>query len=165
MQAFQLGMFQLCRIYNFFIGLILRRQLVPTMPSIGSFSNQGDILLGSYYYTYCSDFWWIVLFSFITALLFLLYVLFQKKVDQTVNFDYCTTLPTIHTVLKNHDCNIYKHRTHNRKLRVVCSSTAMFYYVTGQLKMYKYVGLLTYLTFNQSISSKLEKKKFFFAYE
>ena len=42
-----------------------------------------------------------VLFIFITALLFLLYVLFEKKVDRTVNFYYCTVLPIIRTVLKN----------------------------------------------------------------
>ena len=57
------------------------------------------LLLGSYY-TYCSNFWWIVLFIFITALIFLLYVLFEKKVDRTVSFYYCTALPIIHTVLK-----------------------------------------------------------------
>ena len=35
--------------------------------------NTGVILLGSYY-MYCSDFWWILLFIFITALPFLLQV-------------------------------------------------------------------------------------------
>ena len=42
-----------------------------------------EVLLGSYYsylsyYTYCSDFWRIVLFIFITTLPFLLQVLFSK---------------------------------------------------------------------------------------
>ena len=81
------------------------------------------LLLGSYYtywsyYTYCSDFWWIVLIIFITALLFLLYVLFEKKVDRTVNFYYCTSLPIIRTVLKKQACNIYKYWSYNRNLRV-----------------------------------------------
>ena len=54
-------------------------------------SEKGKVLLGSYYtywiyYTYCSDFWGIVLFIFITTLLFLLYVRSGKKVDHTVDF-------------------------------------------------------------------------------
>ena len=32
-----------------------------------------------HHYTYCPDFWWIVMIIFITALLFLLYILFEKK--------------------------------------------------------------------------------------
>ena len=40
--------------------------------------NGGSLLLGSYY-TYFSDFWWIVLFISITTLPILLYVLFYKK--------------------------------------------------------------------------------------
>ena len=103
------------------------------------------ILLGSYYmywsyHKYCSDFWWIVLFIFITSLLFLLYVVFGTKVDCTVNLYYCTALPIIctvlkkvdrtvifycytflpiiHTVLKNQACNNYKYWSYNRNLRV-----------------------------------------------
>ena len=73
------------------------------------------ILLGSYY-MYCFDFWWIILFIFITALL--LYVLFRKKVDCTVHFYYCTALPIIRTVLKKQACNIYKYWSYNRNIRV-----------------------------------------------
>ena len=70
-------------------------QFKTIWPKVGQ-----NILLGSYY-MYCSDFWWIVLFIFITALIFLLYVLFEKKVDHTVSFYYCIALPIIRTVLKN----------------------------------------------------------------
>ena len=52
------------------------------------------------YCTYPSNIWWVLPIIFITTLLFLLYVLFEKKVDRTVNFYYCTALPIIHTVLK-----------------------------------------------------------------
>ena len=57
---------------------------------------------------YCSDFWWIILFIFITVLTFLFNVLFYKKVYHTFNFHYSTAIPIIHTVLKNWACNIYK---------------------------------------------------------
>jgi hypothetical protein len=85
---------------------------------------QSWILSGSYYrywsyYKYCSDLRWIILFIFITALLFLLYVLFEKKVDRTVNFYYFTALPIIRTVLTKQACNIYKYWSYNRNLRVV----------------------------------------------
>ena len=44
--------------------------------------------------------------------------------DRTVNFYYCTALPITRTVLKNQACNIYKHWSYNRKLRV---STVLIY--------------------------------------
>ena len=77
------------------------------------------LLLGSYY-TYCTDFWWIVLFIFIPA--FLLYVQFEKKVDHTVNFHYYIALLIICTVLKKQACNNYKYWSYNRNLRVLYSS-------------------------------------------
>ena len=68
---------------------------------------------------YCSDFRWILLFIFINALLFLLYILFEKKVDRTVNFYYCNALPIKRTVLKKQACNIDKYWSYNRNLRVL----------------------------------------------
>ena len=44
--------------------------------------------------------------------------------DHTVNLYFCTALPIIRTVLKNQACNIYKHWSYNRKLRV---STVLIY--------------------------------------
>ena len=74
------------------------------------------------YYTYCSNFWWIVLFIFITALLFLLYICSKKNVDRTVNFYYCTALPIIRTVLKNQACNIY-----NKEVQIVYNWISLIY--------------------------------------
>ena len=65
-----------------------------------------QVLLGSYY-TYCSDFWWIILFIFITVLPFCpIICTVLKKAYCTVNFYYCTALPIIGTVLKNQACNM-----------------------------------------------------------
>ena len=98
-----------------------------------------SLLLGSYY-TYCSDLWWIVLFIFITALLFLLYVLFEKKVECTFNCYYCTALPIIRTVLKKQAWNIHKHLSYNRKLRVVnlnASKTLVYFKCWPQKVVFK----------------------------
>ena len=54
------------------------------------------------------------------TLLILLYVLFSKKVDRTVHFYYCITLPFIRTILKNRPLTfISTGLIHNRNLRVV----------------------------------------------
>ena len=60
--------------------------------------------------------------SFLLAVLFLLYVLFETKLDRTVKFYYCTALPIICTVLKKQACNNYKYWSYNRNLRVLYSS-------------------------------------------
>ena len=80
------------------------------------------------------------MFIFISALLFLLYVLFEKNVDGTVNSYYCTALPIIRTVLKNQVCNIYKY----------------WYLGTRNLRVSSYCHILLYIN-NQPISYRISK--------
>ena len=84
-----------------------------------------SVLLGSCYtywsyYTYCSDFCWIVLFIFVTALYSSYYTHCLKK-KWTELLIFITALLFLLYVLfrKKQACNIYKYCSYNRNPRVL----------------------------------------------